>query len=131
MKDLFFSKLLHAEVQTHIFHLQIQDYAAHVAIGSFYDEIQDLNDSLIESCQGAHDVIVTNYELDPIINLQTSSKLNVANVQMIIGYLEELKMFLNENRLQVFSETDTDLLNLLDEIIGLINATLYKLKFLK
>ena len=131
MKELFFSKLLHAEVQTHIFHVQIQDYAAHVAIGGFYDEIQDLNDSLIEACQGANDMIIGNYQLDTIINLQTSSKLNTANIQMIIGYLEELKAFLNEGRLQVFSETDTDLLNLLDEIIGLINGTLYKLKFLK
>lgn len=131
MKEIFFSKLLHSEVQTHIFHLQIQDYAAHVAIGGFYDDIQDLNDNLIEKCQGAHDVIVTNYQLDPIINLQSSSKLTVANIQMIIGYLDELRTFLKENKLQVFSEDDTDLLNILDEIIGLINATIYKLKFLK
>lgn len=131
MKEIFFSKLLHAEVQTHIFHLQIQDYAAHVAIGGFYEDIQELNDSLIEKCQGAHDMIVTNYQLDPIINLQNSSKLTSANVQMIIGYLDELKAFLKENKLQVFSEDDTDLLNILDEIIGLTNTTIYKLKFLK
>lgn len=131
MKEQFFSKLLHAEVQTHIFHLQIQDYAAHVAIGGFYDEIQDLNDSLIETCQGSHNMIMTNYELDSIINLQPSSKLNAANVQLMIDYLTELKMYLFENRLNVFSEQDTDLLNMLDEIIGLINGTLYKLKFLK
>lgn len=131
MKEIFFSKLLHSEIQTHIFHLQIQDYAAHIAIGSYYETIKDLNDELIEKCQGAHDMIVTNYQFEPIINLQNSNKLTPANIQMIVGYLEELKEFLKENKLQVFSEDDTDLLNILDEIIGLINSTIYKLKFLK
>lgn len=131
MTGQYFGKLLHSEVQTHIFHLQIQDYAAHVAIGEYYDAVTDLLDDLIEQCQGTHKVIYTDYELEPIINLQSNAKLTTANVQIVISYLEELKDFLIQNKLNVFSEEDSHLLNILDEIVSLIAKTLYKLNFLK
>lgn len=131
MKDIYLSKLLHSEIQTHIFHLQIQDYAPHMAIGDFYSGISDLNDSLIEQCQGTHDMIYVNYNLEPMINLSDNPKLTSVNVQTVIAYLTDLMMFLKENKLGVFSEEDTHLLNLLDEIISLIATTLYKLKYLK
>lgn len=131
MKDQFLSKLLHSEIQSHIFHLQIQNYAAHMAIGGFYEGISDLNDTLIEQCQGTHDVIYTNYQLEPIINLSENTKITASNIQVVIIYLEELMMFLKENKMNVFSEEDSHLLNVLDEIVSLIAMTLYKLKKLK
>ncbi|HMT02176.1 MAG TPA: DUF5856 family protein [Burkholderiales bacterium] len=131
MKDIYLSKLLHSEIQTHIFHLQIQDLAPHLALGDFYSSLAGLNDSLIEQCQGTHDMIYVNYNLEPIINLSDNPKLTSANIQTAIVYLSDLMMFLKENKLNVFSEEDTHLLNLLDEIISLIATTLYKLKYLK
>lgn len=131
MKEQYLSKLLHSEIQTHIFHLQMQDYAAHMAIGEFYEGIKDLNDDLIEQIQGTHSIICIGYQLEPIINLSDNSKLTPANIQTVIVYLEDLIAFLRENKMNVFTEDDTHLLNLLDEIFSLISKTVYKLKFLK
>ena len=131
MQGQFFGKLLLSEVQSHIFHLQIQNYAAHMAIGEYYEGISDLTDSLIEQCQGTHDIIYTNYAFESIINLQNNIKLTPANVQLVIEYFAELKDYLITNKLNVFSENDTHLLNILDEIVSLISKTIYKLKFLK
>ena len=131
MQDIFFSKLLHSEIQSHIFHFQIQNYAAHVAIGDFYSGISDLNDTLIEQCQGTHGYIYTNYQLEPIMNLNENSKVTPANVSVVINYLEELMSFIIEHKMEIFTEDLSHLLNVIDEIVSLITKTIYKLKFLK
>ena len=44
-----FNKLKQAEVITHYWHLRTDSYAAHKALGKFYDKITDLIDSLAEA----------------------------------------------------------------------------------
>lgn len=131
MQDIFFSKLLHSEIQSHIFHLQIQHYAAHTALGDFYSSISDLNDELIEQCQGTHGYIYNNYQLEPIMNLNENTKVTPANVSVIVNYLEELMAFIIEHKMEIFTEDLSHLLNVIDEIVSLIAKTIYKLKFLK
>ena len=49
------STLLASRTQAHIFHWQVQGIgsdAAHRALGTYYDEIVDLFDGLVESFQG-------------------------------------------------------------------------------
>lgn len=113
-----FSTLLQSTVQVHIYHLQSKSYSEHMALGSFYDDIVDLTDSLIEQYQGAYG-IVTSY---PSISLISESP---------IAYLKSLKELVQIERYKVLKREDTWLQNITDEIISLIDSTLYKLINLK
>ena len=59
------SYLLHSQTQVHVFHLQTGSYAEHKALQNYYEGIDDLMDSLIESYQGTNG-IVEEYKAFPI-----------------------------------------------------------------
>jgi hypothetical protein len=113
----FLLTLLHSATNTHILHLQSRSYSQHQALGSFYDEIVELTDSLIEAYQGKHQIIVQYPNVyyppvgDALTELTTLSTYVVTN-RSIIG-------------------SDTELQNITDEIQQLIDSTIYKLTFLK
>ncbi len=114
-----FGKLFEVRQVAHQVHLQTESYAAHKALNSFYDDILDLIDSLIETFQGQYG-IVEKYEI---------KNLNIEKNE-IVNYLEEAaKMIMVSHK--AFSEKDTHLHNILDEIVSLFYSTLYKLKYLK
>jgi len=109
------SILVHSQTQTHIFHLQTDSYAEHKALQKYYESIDGLMDSLIESYQGEND-IVRNYKSLPMDNYGSK--------EQVIEYFEEL-LNLVRNLSQDFPSY---LKNIVDEIEVLINSTLYKLK---
>jgi hypothetical protein len=109
------SILVHSQTQTHIFHLQTDSYAEHKALQTYYESIDALMDSLIESYQGEND-IVRNYKSLPMDNYGSK--------EQVIEYFEEL-LNLVRNLSQDFPSY---LKNIVDEIEVLINSTLYKLK---
>lgn len=113
------SKLLHSRTQTHIFHLQSNSYAEHEALDDFYNEIVDLIDGLVESYQGQYGIIkkYDNYTLNMY-----------KNSEQVINYFEGLA----ENVEDLRSVTDGNFLQgKLDDVLELINSTIYKLKNLK
>lgn len=113
------SKLMHSRTQTHIFHLQSDSFSQHDALDEYYDDIVDLIDELVESYQGEFGVIKSyqNYDLEVY-----------KNNDQVINFLTNLSEDVNELR-----ETlgDSFLVGKLDEVVELINSTLYKLKNLK
>lgn len=113
-----FSTLLQSSVQVHIYHLQSKSYSEHMALNTFYDEIVGLTDSLIEQYQGKYG-IVTVY---PSIQLIVQSPIN---------YIKNLRFFIEVERYTSLKKEDTHLQNITDEIISLIDSTLYKLINLK
>ena len=113
-----FSTLLQSSVQVHIYHLQSKSYSEHMALNTFYDETVGLTDSLIEQYQGKYG-IVTVY---PSIQLI---------VQSPIDYIKNLRSFVEVERYTSLKKEDTHLQNITDEIISLIDSTLYKLINLK
>jgi hypothetical protein len=86
-----------------------------MALGTYYDEIVDLVDSLVESYQGLYG-IVQDYP-----NVYHSPK-------DPIKYFESLQKFVKDARQDL--PQDSELQNIIDEIADLINSTTYKLKFL-
>ena len=111
---LIIAKCFHARTTAHLLHLQTRSYAAHKALNEFYDGIVDLTDSFAETFQGEQGVIDS---------YPTAYR----------HYNDALKM-LGDLRQLVESERgnfSTHLANILDEILSLIDATTYKLKFLK
>ena len=108
--------LLHAVTNTHILHLQSRSYSEHMALGDFYEGLDDLADSFIEQYQGKYGIIdgyTDEYEL-PTPALE---------------YLVSLSDYVKQARVEL--PQDTELQNTIDEIASLIDSTLYKLRFLK
>jgi len=108
-------ELFHARTNAHIMHLGTRSFAAHKALGEFYEEIVGKTDSLAEAYQGRYGLI--NFPEVPF-------KREADAVIMLKG----LRRYIDDNRMMMVP--DSELQNLIDEIVALIDSTLYKLEFL-
>lgn len=111
----FMLTLLHSATNTHILHLQSSSYSEHQTLGAFYDSIVELTDGLIEAYQGKNGIVVYPFEytkpMSALLELKNLSKYVAVN-RSVVG-------------------TDSELQNIVDEIVTLIDSTIYKLTFLK
>jgi len=112
------SYLMHSRTQAHIFHLQTPSFAEHKALNDYYDGIVDLIDAFVESYQGKYG-IMNGYVGFAIMNY--------TNKQQVTQYFEALCSTIGELRQGI---TDSYLDNQVDEMVTLVNSTLYKLKCL-
>ena len=113
----FFKALLDAVTTGHLLHLQSRSYSQHQALGTFYEELTDLADGLIEAYQGKYG-IVTDYPMGP-------SQPNGDP----IAFITQLSDYVRTTRAAVAS--DSELQNDIDTIQSLIDSTLYKLTNLR
>lgn len=111
----FFAVLLHSATIGHMLHLQTRSYAQHMALGSFYEAMPDLVDSLVESYQGVYG-IVTDYPFDKGIKIPNDP----------LKFVEALSGYVEGNREKVSDRSEIQ--NQIDTIQDLINSTAYKLK---
>ena len=111
--------LLHSATVTHIMHWQTESYAAHKALGKYYETIPGLLDDVLEAYQGKNDVILRNF---------TPCMSNYEEMQPL-EYMEYLSQELTEGR-ALFGE-DSEIQNLVDTIADLIDSTMYKLRRFK
>lgn len=118
----FISKLFEAREMAHVFHLMVNgemgSHATHTALGEFYDSLLGFIDELTEVYQGQYGLI-ENYDI-----IDTSA----ARERQYIPYFQGLNDFIKTNRSQ-FSDEDTHLHNIIDEIVAITYRLLYKLKF--
>ena len=96
-------------------HLRAAKYSKHMALDEFYKEMPEKVDALIEAWMGAYGKKVGAFQ-----NLLQSSNLNT------IKYLGELKRICKEGY-GLLGDND-ELKSLMDDIVNLINSTLYKVK---
>jgi hypothetical protein len=111
--------LLEVQLQMKINHWQTKGYARHKAFGKFYDTIGDLIDTFVESAMGKYG----RFELDEeskTINLQNLAELDLKG--MLKTTKDALIQFTDE-----FEPTDTNLMNIRDEILGEVNKLQYLL----
>lgn len=108
-----------ARTDTHVAHLLTKSYAVHVALHDFYDEIVDLADAFAEAAQGRGSLL--KY---PRITPRSSE----VDIQKPLTIVEGLRTWIDGARDTCCD--DTELQNLIDEIISLCSATVYKLRFL-
>lgn len=101
--------------QTHLMHWKTKSYAEHQALGSFYDELIDLLDKLVEACQGSKGIIG---------HVDLSCKDESVDV---IKCLTEDANWISKNRSKIGHSVPA-LENILDEIVALYLTTIYKLK---
>lgn len=112
------SFLFHSRTQAHIFHLQTTSFAEHKALNDYYDNIIDIVDGLVESYQGKYGIL-KGYSSYP--NLEYTDK------NRVIMYFEALVDKVCALRDSV---TDSYLQNQIDNVMELLESTLYKLKYL-
>lgn len=115
----YFGTLQQSFVEIWKNHLQTGKYAAHKALNEYYDEIIEKVDKLIEDWMGIHGKVK---DLTNTIDTKFDDP---------ISYLEELKKFAKDGRKELIPEDDTELWSDVDDILGTIDSTLYKLKELK
>lgn len=111
------STLFASRTQAHIFHLQTRSYSQHKALGKYYEDIIGLIDGFIESYQGKYGII-RGYSSPSVFREDDNT----------VKYFEGLVKFVELNRERL--PQDSYIQNQVDEIISLIQSTLYKLKSL-
>lgn len=101
--------------QIHFYHLQTQSFAEHKALNDFYETILDIADKFMEAYQGVYGRATGNISL----TLKTYTE---------DGATVDTKVFAEKVKtLQKSVETNTDLVNLLDELLNACNKTVYLL----
>lgn len=106
-----------ARTAAHLAHLSTDSYSAHMALGDFYNDIAEAADKFAECYMGVEGKLksfpnVPPFSSDPIT------------------WLPELHDYVSKDR-QECAAGNTELANLIDEILAVIDRTFYKLKFLK
>lgn len=111
-----FQKMFEARDVIHYKHLNTTSYAEHKALGKFYNKWLDLTDTFIETYQGRYQRIVGQ--------LQITAECGIDSV----AYLNGLRSFISTEAMTiVVPGLDIDLVNILADMLGLINSTLYLL----
>jgi hypothetical protein len=115
----FVSTLLHSATLTHLMHFKTPSYATHVALQAYYEGIPELVDGLVESMQGAYEVIIEPYP----------AMFGNGNNDDPLSYIISLRNYVRDYRSEM--PQDSEIQNEIDSIATLLNQTVYKLKFLK
>lgn len=103
--------------QIKLYHWQTRSYPRHKASDDLFSGIQSLIDQFVETYQGKYQrIFLRNEGKIPVYDLTDND---------IIKYIGEFKSFLQNDIFQVISENDTDLVNIRDEMLSLLNQTLY------
>jgi hypothetical protein len=116
------TEMMNAAISFHRLHLKVKgdgSYAAHKALGKFYEGLHDQADTLIEGYQGVTEKLLSYTDM-PIRTLDT--------VADAVAYLRDLYNSINKLQgMMPYSE----IVNNLDLVKDAINSTKYKLLFLK
>jgi DNA-binding ferritin-like protein len=110
---------LELQTQLKVYHWQTKGIARHEAFGEVYDELNDLTDEFVEQAMGQYGRFVLDGETKntQIFNLSESNPKDV-----IVTCCDTLVSFTED-----IDPKDTNLLNLRDEILGLLRRLLYLL----
>lgn len=114
----FISMILESATQAHIYHLQSDSYAQHMALCAYYTGMPATIDALAELIQGRYG-IVKGYKA-PAPYLEDNN---------VVEYFKALLDMAEAERANL--PQDSNIQNSVDTVIDLIQSTLYKLTFLK
>lgn len=96
-------------------HLRTAKYSKHIALNDFYEEMPEKVDDLIEAWMGVNGRKIKGYD-----NILQSKNMNT------LAYLKELRRVVKQG--YELMNNEPDLNAKLDDIIELIDSTLYKVK---
>lgn len=114
----FFQFTFEVAMQTRQIHHVTESDPVHRALGDFYDEWNDITDKYIETFQGRYGRVYGNYVVSSTSEADCELYLLTARMEV-------------ENRIKATEPIDSDLINILADLRGLINHTLYRLTLKK
>lgn len=110
----FFGTLQESVTISWRFHLKTRKHFVHVVLNEFYYGAIGLVDSIIEQWQGINGVCEDQF-----------TNIIVADGKDEVSYLNELKTFINTNKLVLGDHSEIN--SAIDNFLSLIDSTLYKL----
>jgi hypothetical protein len=111
-------EMLEASAQAKVFHWQTSSFAEHEALGEFYEDFNKLMDRFIESYQGCYGRIMMGCDME----------VKPYTMDAPVTFLEVFKSYISgDARMLVMG--NPALTNILDEINGLVDQTIYRLTF--
>ena len=113
------SKLRFSVEQTQVYHWQSQSYSEHIALNEYYDGIPDIVDGIVESYQGKYG-IQKGYRLFEVRDYSTPEEV-INFLKKLDEDVEMLRQPIKESYIQ----------NQIDNVLQLIETTVYKLENLK
>lgn len=114
----FLGYLFSVRDQAHLAHLRVSGigaFSAHMALGDFYSGLTDLVDELTEVYQGMYG----------IVPITIPGSTYVDGLTLLKGCRE----YVDQNRMKFCDESHIQ--NIIDEVVALIDRTIYKLENLK
>jgi hypothetical protein len=117
-KEELLCEMLEASAQSKVFHWQTSSFAEHDALQEFYEGFNELMDKFIESYQGCYGRIMLGCDIE----------VKPYTMDAPVAFLEDFKSYISGGaRMLVLG--NSALTNILDEINGLVEQTLYRLTF--
>jgi len=111
--------LMELQAQVKINHWQTKGYARHKAFDELYGGLVDLTDTFAEAAMGKYGRFTLEND-DKTLNIVNLTELDLK--EMLQTSKEALIQWTSE-----FDSTDTDIMNIRDEILGLLNKITYLL----
>jgi DNA-binding ferritin-like protein len=120
----FISKLLESREMAQVYHWTVKgdmgSHAAHLALQTYYEEVIEFIDDIVEIYQGQYGLI-EGYDVIDTTDSKSKDKLD---------YFKETVEYVKGERTCIKSE-DTHIHNIIDELIALQYKTIYKLTYNK
>lgn len=116
----FISYIFACRNVVHMMHLNRtgpSSFAAHSALGAYYDGVIPIIDSIAEVFQGITGKVITGYKDYPIAKYEKVDP---------VTYLKEVRAYVQEERYDAFPKGPIQ--NELDNLENLLNSTIYKLE---
>jgi hypothetical protein len=110
--------LLNGVTAGHIHHLGTDSYSQHMALGEFYVELDKRADKFMEAYQGRY---------SKIIFAEKALFLGENGLELVQYICDQIEYYRNG----VGFPQDSELQNIVDELLDLADSTKYKLRFLK
>jgi hypothetical protein len=110
--------LLNGVTAGHIHHLGTDSYSQHMALGEFYVELDKRADKFMEAYQGRY---------SKIIFAEKALFLGENGLELVQYVCDQIESY---RKMPGFPQ-DSELQNIVDELLDLADSTKYKLRFLK
>lgn len=116
---LFASTILNAATSVHYLHFKTRSFSQHMALGELYGALVESADEIVEVWQGKYQTL-----------LEFPSQ-GVTSPNDALDFVVKLQGFVVNNRFSFAPQEDTELQNIIDELLASIERAIYKIKFLQ
>jgi len=113
---------LEFSAQVKLYHWQTKIYARHVASDKLFGEINELIDKFVE-------IYIGKNGRPTLPTTQRALKLDNLSDEAMVTYLNKWIRYFQDKLPENLDKKDTDLINIRDEMMGLLNNTLYLFTF--